>query len=353
MLSQLSIVAMVFTAGNSFRTGTDLEKEQECGESKSSPEYFTSLREKYGVEECGKKDVCLLMRQLDAYFYSRALNGELVDYGAPPAGKWLRSGHCTRSLRSQKLAPVTSKEECKKILAEETKKKMKVIHNTKYPSGCILDFAKKRGRFNTAESDADAGVRYVNVFGKRRMDGMRKKVDIGQYCYDDYSLSESAASYYSPYKLKQSMVGRPEMSTSCSFGMMAHLDRVGLTDSPCAGILVGEKGTKAKNVLIEQITKNWCPGIWHEATEKGETCSAPRFPSWAKHGFVADEDEAERAEYLVRGIGGETKANLMASRTAKLGLPEGVCDAIEEELFDEILSSKGAKPDFFADATVK
>lgn len=69
-----------------------------------------------------------------------------------------------------------------------------------------------------------------------------------RYCYDDYSLSESAASYYSPYKLKQSMVGRPEMSTSCSFGMMAHLDRVGLTDSPCAGILVGEKGTKAKNV---------------------------------------------------------------------------------------------------------
>lgn len=124
MLSQLSIVAMLFTAGNSFRTGTDLEKEQECGESNSSPEYFTSLREKYGVEECGKKDVCLLMRQLDAYFYSRALKGELVDYGAPPAGKWLRSGHCTRSLRSQKLAPVTSKEECKKILAEETKKKL-------------------------------------------------------------------------------------------------------------------------------------------------------------------------------------------------------------------------------------
>ena len=53
MLSQLSIVAMLFTAGNCFRAG--LEKEQECGESNSSPEYFTSLREKYGVEECGKK----------------------------------------------------------------------------------------------------------------------------------------------------------------------------------------------------------------------------------------------------------------------------------------------------------
>ena len=34
--------------------------------------------------------------------------------------------------------------------------------------------------------------------------------------------------------------------------MMAHLDRVGLTDSPCASILVGEKGTKAKNVAGHQ-----------------------------------------------------------------------------------------------------
>ena len=65
-------------------------------------------------------------------------------------------------------------------------RKMKVVHNKKYPSGCIMDFAKKRGRFNTAESDADAGVRYINVFSsKRRMDGMRRKVDVGQ------SLSQS------------------------------------------------------------------------------------------------------------------------------------------------------------------
>ena len=71
-----------------------------------------------------RKDVCLLMRQLDAFFYTRALNGELVDYGAPPGGKWLRSGRCTRSLRSQKLKPVTSEEECQKILAEKTKKKL-------------------------------------------------------------------------------------------------------------------------------------------------------------------------------------------------------------------------------------
>ena len=73
-----------------------------------------------------------------------------------------------------------------------------------------------------------------------------------RYCYDDYSLDEAAASYYSPYKLKASMAGRPEMSTSCSFGMMAGLSRVGLTDSPCASILVGEQGTKAKNAARHQ-----------------------------------------------------------------------------------------------------
>ena len=63
--------------------------------------------------------------------------------------------------------------------------------------------------------------------------------------------------------------------------------------------------------------------------DKGATCSADRFPSWAKHGFVQDEDEegiVERAEYLVRGIGGETKEDLMDSRTAKMGLPEGALE---------------------------
>ena len=83
---------------------------------------------------------------------------------------------------------------------------------------------------------------------------------------------------------------------------------------------------RCAKVLIEQITNHWCPGIWHEAMDKGATCSANRFPSWAEHGFVQDENEediVERAEYLLRGIGGETKEDLMASRAAKMGLPEG------------------------------
>ena len=66
--------------------------------------------------------------------------------------------------------------------------------------------------------------------------------------------------------------------------------------------------------------------------DKGATCSADRFPSWAKHGFVQDEDEegiVERAEYLLRGIGGETKEDLTDSRTAKMGLPEGALEVQE------------------------
>ena len=79
-----------------------------------------------------------------------------------------------------------------------------------------------------------------------------------RYCYDDYSLDEAAASYYSPYKLKASMAGRPETSSSCSFGMMASLNRARLTDSPCAGILAGEQGTMAKEAARHQtIGKTW------------------------------------------------------------------------------------------------
>ena len=65
------------------------------------------------------------------------------------------------------------------------------------------------------------------------------KTVIIQYCKVNglLSLNEAAASYYSPYKLKQNMRDRLHMSTSCSFGMMANLSRLELTDSPSAEIL--------------------------------------------------------------------------------------------------------------------
>ena len=181
MLSQLAVLAILFASGDCFRTSTDLEKDQECQESETSPEYFSELRSSASITECSKKDVCLLMRQLDAYFYARALQGELVDYGKPPGGgRFLAIGNCKRPLNSKKYAPVTTKEECKEILSNHTKKKMKVINSTEYPSGCILDFATKRGRFNTADSNADAGVKYIQV-GKSRISAQQRKVDIRQY----------------------------------------------------------------------------------------------------------------------------------------------------------------------------
>ena len=179
MLSQLAVLAVLFASGDCFRASTDL-KDQECQESQTNPEYFSELRSNAFITECSKKDVCLLMRQLDAYFYARALKGELVDYGKPPGGRFLASGNCKRPLNSKKLVPVTTKEECQKILSKHTKKKMKVIHSTKYPAGCIMDFVTKRGRFNKADSNVDAGVKYIRV-GKSRISAQRKKTDVRQY----------------------------------------------------------------------------------------------------------------------------------------------------------------------------
>ena len=179
MLSKLAVLAVLFALGDCFRTASDL-KDEECQESQTSPQYFTELRSNAFITECSKKDVCLLMRQLDAYFYARALKGELVDYGKPPGGRFVAGGSCKRPLNSKKMVPVTSKEECQKILSKHTKKKMKVIDSTKYPAGCILDFVTKRGRFNKADSNVDAGVKYIQV-GKSRFSAQRRKVDIRQY----------------------------------------------------------------------------------------------------------------------------------------------------------------------------
>ena len=180
MLSQLAVLAILFASGDCFRTSTDLEKDQECQESETSPEYFSELRSSASITECSKKDVCLLMRQLDADVYARAREGELVDYGKPPGGRFLASGNCKRPLNSKKLAPVTTKEECREILSKHTKKKMKVIRSTKYPSGCILDFQRMRGRFNKADSDAEAGVKYIKV-GRSGFSHQRRKMDVRQY----------------------------------------------------------------------------------------------------------------------------------------------------------------------------
>ena len=183
------------------------------------------------------------------------------------------------------------------------------------------------------------------------------------------------------------------MSTSCSFGMMANLSRLELTNSPCAEILafrpqlakryhgaadalqaadkmqqlgkeeeadeIRTEVEKIRNkfVLIELITTDWCPGVWTEAMEQGTTCSAKRFSSTdfgAEEFFIGEDNWAERAEYLVRGIGGETKLALMESRTPKMGLGEDTCDRISDVELDDVLDkvSSPVPPDFFKGATV-
>ena len=178
--------------------------------------------------------------------------------------------------------------------------------------------------------------------------------------------------------------------------MMANLPRLELAASPCAEILsfqpqhttsyggaaaalkAAEKlqaegkeqeaddirtevqNSRNKFVLIQLITPDWCPSIWKEAMSDfgfGSTCSAPRFPSWAANDFDHDfgiGDWAARAEYLVRGIGGETKEALMESRTPKMGLAEGTCEGISDVVLDDVLDdvSDSTPPDFFAKATV-
>ena len=87
---------------------------------------------------------------------------------------------------------------------------------------------------------------------------------------------------------------------------------------------------------------------------QGTTCLAKRFPSWAKNDFgEGEEGWAEQAEYLVRGIGGETKQALMQSGTPKMGLAEEVCDQISDaELEDALGKASHTPPDFCKDASV-
>ena len=354
----------------------------------STKEYFDGLRSSYNIEECTKKDVCLLMRQLDAHFYTRARKGQLVAYDEPPQMSWVHNGRCEKNSRSIKLAPVTKLHACKAAVRAKGISKVKKVEDSTLPSGCSI--RNGRGYLNALRTNVEADVSYESSNPDKPW-ARTTKTEIIQYCQVDYSLNEAAASYYSPYKLKQNMRDRPQMSTSCSFGMMANLSRLELTDSPCAEILsfrphytaaypqaadalqaaermeaAGKQEdadairteveqVRSKFILIQLITNDWCPAIWREAMEQDATCSAPRFPSWAANDFVhemgiGEEDLAERAEYLVRGISGDTKQALMQSRTPKMGLPEGFCNHVSDMELDDVLDqvSSSFPPDFFA-----
>merc|ERR1719382_2378690 len=187
---------------------------------------------------------------------------------------------------------------------------------------------------NILENDAEAGMSYSG--------SSRVPKQVMQLCEMDRSLSEAAAAYYSPYKLKPSMEGREAHSTSCSFGMMAFLARLRETMSPCAKIITyqtdsrfysaahalqvaaalekrGKRGERAathikqyvetvrqKYVLIDTIANHWCPGVWTAAKgTPGATCDVPRVAAWTEEGAkLAEAQEAAERSGGGRSPGG-------------------------------------------------
>ena len=204
-------IAVLITVASSRRAGEiELTREpEECQAVDSTKEYFDGLRDKYQIQECTKRDVCLLMRQLDAYFYTRARQGKLVSYDSPPQRSWVLDGRCEKNARSIKMAPVTKLPACKAAVRAKGIQKVKVVNSTTLPTGCSIKTQRtSKAYLNKLETKVEAG----STYSQGQHWSQTNKKEIAQYCEVDHSLSEAAASYYSPYKLKQSMKERPEKS---------------------------------------------------------------------------------------------------------------------------------------------
>lgn len=354
--------------------------------------HFDSKRKEMSILQqnttsCTKRDVCLLMRQLDMDFYKRARAGKLVDadYSIPPEETWLHAGSCRDHNRGEgkRYAPITERKACIAALKKtvwkglrRSQRKLKVVSSNRYPAGCSVETnnLKKRNqrgritvRFNTnANSPKEAG-RYTEDGKSRFFRG--KDVSTIQLCVHDRSLSPAAAAYYSPYKLKQSMVHRTKMSTTCSFGMYAHLARQQETKSSCANILTqrtsrkyysaqdaldkaarlqrrGQKReaddirdyvetVRQKYVLMDVIANDWCPGVWNEALASSQTCSVERIQE------ASAEDDA-------------TLQNLFDHpRDPKIAFEDDFCKNVRDEsLADRLKGVPEAPPDFFRNAKI-
>lgn len=84
--------------------------------------------------------------------------------------------------------------------------------------------------------------------------------------------------YYSPYKVKQSMLdgGNAANSAACSFGTMAKLYKQGLISSNCAKD-IADPSNPHRGAIINMFAKYWCPyvlthadllcGVTHDSRE--------------------------------------------------------------------------------------
>jgi len=346
-----ALLMLLFQSSHGARSmaGLELEGVGECSSEvaetpggESLQEYFDAKRVGYGIlntstgsrgslvdpATCTKKDVCLLMRQLDMDFYARAREGTLTDhdYDTPPTMGWYMKDTCSSMSRGYRAVPVMSANICKAQARKKGAGELNEVSYTTLPTGCVVvRYASGNAKafMNILETNSTAGMRYYDNSAPK---------EIMQLCMMDRSLSEAAAAYYSPYKLKPSMEGREAHSTSCSFGMMAFLARLRETMSPCARIITyrtdprfysaahalqvaadmekrGKNGPAAaakirqyvetvrqKYVLLDTISNHWCPGVWTAAKGvDGATCSAPRVMAWTEEGKKLRELEAKKS----------------------------------------------------------
>lgn len=314
---------------------------------------FALLRASAGVDQCSKRDVCLLMRQLDSEFERRGKAGEL-DGAGEVNRRYLKTGKCTGMHHGLKLEAV-SEAACE---AEASAKGITygTVNSPERPAGCYQvswnNGKTKRIRYNTAVSTLTetcpkpkkgeaqeygcAGVVYRS--SSKKAWAVQTRYEYSLVC-DEVKRTDDP--YWSPYKLKEEMFGRAKYNTACSFGKMADLYRDGLTKSPCAEILSFKQGKyqqasdavaagdetyaralMEKNVLIDVIANDWCGSTWDEARANEDVCTV----------------EHPNANY-----------------GTKVAMTADACAGIEDELFADRIADLDPMdpPDFFQHAQVQ
>jgi len=276
------------------------------------------------------------------------------------------TAHCMYNKRGKAMKPVMDKDKCianlkkGKAPVKMGHGKIKTISTDEIPAGCTVIKDESLGRvtvyINANQNSTAKAGHFVSSEGASHFSRWGKNSYVYQLCEQDRSLSESAAAYFSPYKLKQSMVERAQMSTSCSFGMYAYLYKLKETSSSCAQILTYQGSrrfqsaqdalAKAKNaerlgstqlareirayveeqrqkyVLIDTIANKWCPGIWNEALAKPTgTCSVPRVINWEDPSAAAEID-GPRYTHI-----GSQKASLEARAASRAAMGWGATQA--------------------------
>merc|ERR1719316_881255 len=158
---------------------SDFEQDGSCGRDQVLPSVsdFDEFRTEHGIVEgeatadaskCTQQDVCLLMRQLDVDFFSRARLGEVTDAEATATltQGWVHAGSChtQEGKRGFRMQPVRSASMCQRALAKRgVKKTLKKVEWKSYPTGCVLvdKNGHKFGILNEVETDVEAFVKMV------------------------------------------------------------------------------------------------------------------------------------------------------------------------------------------------